>query len=188
MRRRTSILLAAAALMAVGCSDTPTDPAGEGAPLFNAGKGPDKGMQLLSVLEIPESEAFEDYIPCANGGDGEIALVWGRYEFWGRTVETPSGNYKQHGEQRGWEMWRGVESGDLWQSRAFVNPTIFYNTRHSDGYTVLNEPAWAFYQNQRTGEVIRVKFLYQVMFDADFNIVRYEYKQNSCLSWNGQVP
>jgi hypothetical protein len=186
MRARTTILLAAAVLVAAGCSDAPTEPTAADA-LFDAGKSPNKGFSLLAIFDTPESEAFPDYISCANGGQGEAVLIWGYYEFWGREVATPSGNFKQHGELRAQEYVLGLESGDLWMSLGFVNPTIFYNTRHSDGHTFVNEPVWAFYENQRTGEVIRYKAIYKVELDAEGNYLRYDYTANNCMPWKGQI-
>lgn len=182
MRARASILLAAAVLMAAGCSDTPTEPAAADA-LFDAGKSPNKGFVLLEAFD----QEFPDYLSCVNGGAGGDLMVYGHYETWGREVTTPSGNTKWHGELRADEYMVELATGDVWDGLNFVVPTIFYNTRHSDGYTILNEPAWGFYENQRTGEIIRAQFLYHVVFDADFQILRYDVKYLSCKPWKGQV-
>jgi len=183
MRLRIIVPVTVAALLALGCTDTPTDPTMEVEPVFNAGQGPDRGMVLLDVFD----QTFPDYYACANGGAGADVIVSGHYEFWGREVATPSGNLKQHGELRGEETLEEPATGNVWKSLAFVVPTIFYNTRHSDGYTILNEPVWVVYENQQTGEIIRVKFLYHVVFGADFEIVRLDFKYSNCIPWNGQI-
>ena len=189
MRRCIPVVLVAAALFAVSCADTPTNPTetAETTTLFDAGKSPNNGMELIWVYDYPEPEGYLDYIPCFNDGEGEEVVAFGYLEFWARTVETPSGNYKQHGEFRGFENYRGVESGDLWLSLGFVVPTIFYNTRHSDGYTTINEPVWIYSENQRTGEVIRAKWNFHQVIDAEGNFVRANAKVTNCMPWKGQI-
>jgi len=184
---RNSILMAAVALIAVGCSDTPTSPPADSTPLFDAGKSPNKGMELIWTYDYPEPEGYVDYISCFNDGAGEEVIAFGYIEFWARTVETPSGNYKQHGEFRGFENYRGLDTGDLWLGLSFKVPTIFYNTRHSDGYTTINEPVWIFAENQRTGEVVRMKWNFHQVLDADGEFVRANVKMTNCMPWNGQI-
>jgi hypothetical protein len=186
MRTNKPILLAAAVLMAAGCSDVPTEPTAADA-LFDAGKSPNKGMELIWVSDYPEPEGYLDYIPCFNGGEGETVLAFGHLEFWARTVETPSGNYHEHGEYRGFEHYRGQETGDLWLSLSFTVPTIFYHTRSSDGTTTINEPVWIYSQNQRTGETVRMKWNFHVVYDRDGNFLRYDAKVTNCMPWKGQI-
>lgn len=189
MRCRIPVVLVALALCAVSCNDTPTDPteASASAALFDAGKSPNKGMELIWVYDYPEPEGYLDYIPCFNDGEGETVMAFGYLEFWARTVETPSGNYKQHGELRGFEHYRGQETGDLWLSSPIVVPTIFYNTRHSDGTTTINEPVWIYSENQRTGEVLRMKWNYHQVLDSEGNFLRADMKMTNCKPWKGQI-
>jgi hypothetical protein len=189
MRRCIPVVFVAAALFAVSCADTPTNPTetAETTTLFDAGKSPNNGMELIWVYDYPEPEGYLDYFPCFNDGEGEEVVAFGYLEFWARTVETPSGNFNQHGEFRGFENYRGVESGDLWLSLGFVVPTIFYNTRHSDGYTTINEPVWIYSENQRTGEVIRAKWNFHQVIDAEGNFVRANAKVTNCMPWKGQI-
>ena len=189
MRRSVPIVLVAAALIAVSCADSPTDPAADAevTPLFDAGKSPNKGMEQIWVFDYPEPEGYLDYIPCFNDGAGETVLAFGYLEFWGRTVETPSGNLTQHGELRGYEHYRGQETGDLWMGVSFVVPTIFYHTHHATGNTTINEPVWIFAENQRTGETVRMKWNFHVVYDRDGNFLRYDAKVTNCMPWKGQI-
>lgn len=184
MRRCITVVLAAAALFAVSCDNSPTELTEQNSPLFNAGQGPDKGMSLIWAVPY---EGSPDYFSCFNGGEGEDILASGYIEFWARTVETPSGNFKQHGEFRGYENYLGVKTGDLWEGLSLVVPTIFYNTRHSDGHTIVNEPVWNYAQNQRTGEIVRIKWNFFLELDEVGNYLRADVKITNCMPWKGQI-
>lgn len=188
MRWRIPLVAILALFVAVSCDATtaPTETA-EVTPLFDAGKSPNKGMELIWTYDYPEPEGYLDYIPCFNDGQGEEVLAFGHLEFWARTVETPSGNFKQHGEFRGYEHYRGQETGDLWLGSGLVVPTIFYHTHHATGNTTLNEPVWNYVENQRTGAWYRLKWNFHQVYDAEGNFLRADVKVTNCMPWNGRV-
>jgi hypothetical protein len=187
MRFTNTLLPLVAAAFVLGCDDPGSAPAAVDSPLFNAGQGPDNKMELIWAFPYPEEVGFPDYFPCFNGGEGENVIAFGLIEFWARTVETPSGNVMQHGELRGYENYRGQDTGDLWLSSAITVPTVFYNTRDSDGYTTINEPVWNYAENQRTGEVVRLMWRYHQVIDAEGGFVRADVKLTNCKPWKGQV-
>lgn len=190
MRWRTPIVVSLALIVAASCDSTPVDPPADQAaesPLFDAGKSPNKGMELIWEFPYPEEEGYLDHIPCFNGGEGEDVIAFGYIAFWARTVETPSGNYKQHGELRGFENYRGQQTGELWEGTGITVPTIFYNTRHSDGYTTINEPVWNYVENTTTGEVFRLMWRFHQVIDAEGNFVRADVKLTNCRPWKGRI-
>lgn len=190
MRWRILLVPFLALFVAVSCDQQPFEPLGVGtaeAPLFDAGKSPNSNMELLWVWEVAESEAYADSIPCFNNGEGENILAWGRFEFWAHVVDAPSGNHKEHGEFRGFENYKGLQSGDRWIGLGIRTPTLFFNTRHSDGYTIINEPVWNFAQNQTTGEIVRIMWRFHQVLDDQGNFVRADVKITDCKPWNGQI-
>ena len=80
-----------------------------------------------------------------------------------------------------------VKTGDLWEGLSLVVPTIFYNTRHSDGHTIVNEPVWNYAQNQRTGEIVRIKWNFFLELDEVGNYLRADVKITNCMPWKGQI-
>jgi len=185
MRWQLPIMAVLAVLLTASCQDGPVEPTGTEA-LLNVGNSPDNGMELIWSWTYLD-EGYTDFIPCFNGGNGELVTATGYLEFWGRIVETPSGNVKQHGELRGYENYVGQTTGDVWLGSDLHVPTIFYNTGGSQGETIIHEPVWIFAENQRTGEVVRMMWRYHQVLDAEGEFLRADVKILGCRPFNGRV-
>jgi hypothetical protein len=176
MRARRLPLALVASALALGCDD-PAASLGA-SPDLAASRSDRSEWQLVADLgTIPESEGLPFYISCLNGGQGEVALVFGGpYLVYMKTLVTPSGNVINQGWIRTeYEGYRGTESGDLWEASFEAKYREF--TRQADGHLLLFEPFSEVMTNAQTGERVRIQAMYRIEFDEDFNVV------NSNVRW-----
>jgi hypothetical protein len=148
----------------VACSDQTTAP-NDQSPAFRAAQGDrSEWTYQWSFGAVPrENPSPIIFIPCINGGLGELAGYWGpEGAYFAKVTVTPSGNVEQQGYipafGDGIDHYLGQTTGDDWASQPFawVGHTKYHF--QANGLGVIQESAWETLTNQRTGERVRVLF------------------------------
>lgn len=127
-----------------------------------------------------DSPAPGGFVSCINYGAGEEAWFVGSGRAFAKQVFTPSGNVLQLIK---YEMDDNVaiigdETGDVWRIYRF-NSHWTRHTGHNDGLTTVFQPDDSWYENEETGQRIKVLIFWRVTWEGD-TVLSFEGNEVSC--------
>jgi len=175
---RITWCLAAAALV-LGCEQT-TEPAAQADELTEPAF---KAEHTVTIKQFFWN--WEDYVPCANGGEGEMILWDGILEFRQRVVDTPSGVQTKSNKDVAFLglshdnfMGFGQASLDVWTVNSQKSQWNARKTTKGDFETWHQN--YKFALEGTNGEQLNVQGTRQEVYDKDGNLVSFHYNNGSC--------
>lgn len=175
---QTLLSMLFASILLLGCTEESTLTESHETALSKSSQADPSEWKLIFEDTIVPGSYFLD-LPCINDGAGETVDMSGTWAWYGKEVETPSGNFMQNLKVVYDDLgFTGVESGDVWMTDG-VKSHLFNHTKKKNGHLYSTQPATEWYVDQ-DGQRVRFKWLWHIEFDENGDIVKWDERMLTC--------